>query len=93
MSAKDVIDIRKSLSAGKVVIGAEETVKNIKLGKVSKVYLGKNCPKDTQEDIERYSKTDEIECTVLNDSLDVVCKKPFSISVLSILSDNEKDKV
>ncbi len=94
MTSKDINEIRKSLDAKKVIVGVEETIKNIKLGRVSKVYLSKNCPKDIQNDMKRYSEIAKIECNVLNNSnLDVVCKKPFSISVLSILNDNEKNKV
>lgn len=91
MSAKDINDLKKSLTAKKVVIGKEETVKNIKHGKIGKVYLSNNVQKDVKNDIERYSKIAKIEFVVLdksNEELGIICKKPFSISVLSVL--NEK---
>ena len=81
-------DIKKALDAKKIVIGASETLKNIKLGKVSKVYVSNNCP--SQDDLENSSKIAKIDFTVLdksNEELGVLCKKPFSISVLSILKD------
>jgi large subunit ribosomal protein L30e len=84
----DINDIKKALDAKKVVIGSEETIKKIKLGKISKVYISSNCPENTKRDIERSSKIGKIDFVVLvknNEEIGVVCKKPFSISVLSIL--------
>ena len=93
MTLKDINEIKKSLDTKKLIIGANETIKNIKLGKVSIVYLSNNCHEDIKKDIERYSKIAKIDFSVLNKSseeLGVICKKPFSITVLSILSGNNK---
>ncbi len=86
--AKDVTaDIKKILKSKKLVIGTEKTLKNLKRGKASKVYETANSPERIKEDIKQYaklSKAELIELDVPNDELGVICKKPFSISVLSV---------
>lgn len=91
-TADVVADIRKALEEKKVVIGAGITIKNLKLGKVELVYLSQNCSKNAAEDIEHYAKVGNIKVMKLsypNDELGVLCKKPFSISVLSVLRGNK----
>ncbi len=81
-------EIKKIIKDKKLVIGTEQTIKNLKQGKIKKVYLSSNCPKKVKEDIVHYAKTFGSEVEVLdvrNDELGVACKKPFSISVLSLL--------
>ena len=82
-------DIKKSLDDGKCIMGAKEAIKNIKTGKVSKVFVSKDCPKEMLDDLTNYSNISKIELVVLDktkEDLGVLCKKPFSISVLSILN-------
>jgi len=82
-------EIKDASIKKKLVIGTDATIKKMKLGKIAKVYLSKNCPKDVQAGLEKYSKMANIEMIPLeksNEELGVVCKKPFSISVLGILS-------
>ncbi len=86
--ADAVSEIKKALKQGKVIIGTEKTIKNLKLGKVSKVFLTSNCPEEVKKDITYYSslaKADVVQLKQPNDELGVLCKKPFSISVLSFL--------
>lgn len=81
-------EIKKLIEAKSLVIGTEKTIKNIKLGKVEKVIVSSNCPDQIFEDISHYaemSKTETIKVSYPNEELGVICKKPFSISVLSIL--------
>jgi len=86
---KDIIsEIKKALKEGKAIIGTERTLKNLKLGKVSKIYLTSNCPEDVEEDVKYYSKLAKVEVVKLkqpNDELGAICKKPFSVSVLSVV--------
>ncbi len=80
-------DIKKLVKDKKVFIGLDETVKNLKLGKVSKVFLTSNCPADVRETIERYSKMAGAEIEQLeipNDELGIICRKHFFISVMSV---------
>ena len=82
-------DIKKLVAADNVVIGTDETIENLKLGKVQTVVVSSNCPESVVEDINHYAKLSEAEVVVTqypNEELGVICKKPFSISVLSITS-------
>ena len=85
--SNSISEIKKALKEEKAIIGTERTLKNLKLGKVSKVFLTSNCPASVKEDIKYYSKLAKVEVVQLkqpNDELGALCKKPFSISVLSI---------
>ena len=46
-------DIKKILKEGNIIIGTKEVMKNLKLGKLSKVFLSVNCQEDIKEDIAR----------------------------------------
>ncbi len=85
----DVIDeIRKIIKDQKAVVGTKEVIKNLKLGKITKVYVTTNCPEDVKEDIMHYadiSKAEVVQLKQPNDELGVLCKKPYSISVLGLV--------
>lgn len=83
-------DLRKMLTEekDKVIIGARRTLKMIKNGKVEKVFLAKNVPEDIKNDILYYSKIGNFEVEILNytnEEIGLLLKKPFKISVVSIL--------
>jgi len=81
-------EIRKALKEKKIIIGTENTLKNLKLGKVAKVFLTSNCPDNVKKNIKHYCKLAKVEAVQLkqpNDELGALCKKPFSISVLSVI--------
>ena len=84
---KDITAIRKLIKEKSAIIGMDETLKNLKLGKINKVYLSSNCSKEMVDKIDHYSKLSKIQVTRLkypNDELGMLCKKPFSISILSV---------
>lgn len=79
-------EIKKLIEGKKAVLGTKNTLKGLKLGKLSKVYITSNCPANVRKDIEHYSRLAKIpvvEMSYPNDELGVLCKKPYSISVLS----------
>ena len=81
-------DIKKYLKNGNILIGTNNVIKNLKLGKLKKVYLTSNCPSDVKEDIEYYAslqKLDVVQLQIPNNALGTICKKPFSISVLGVI--------
>ncbi len=85
--AGEINEIRDAIKNKKIAIGTDITLKNLKLGKVDKVFVSKNCPKKVVDDIKYYAGLSKIKVVKLpyaNDELGVVCKKPFMISVLSI---------
>jgi large subunit ribosomal protein L30e len=84
----NVIDeIRKIIKEKKDVIGTDNVMKNLKVGKLSKVYLTSNCPEGVKEDVKHYaglSKTEVVQLSQPNDELGVVCKKLFAISMMGL---------
>ena len=84
----NVIEIQKSIESKKVVIGTERTIKLIKTGAASKVFLSSNCPEEILADVDYYQKISPFEVVKLkipNVELGAVCRKPFAISVLTII--------
>jgi len=87
------MEIKKLLRLGKVMLGTERTVKSLKLGAVEKVLLSSNCPANVEKNINYYASLSGAEMHKLsyaNDELGVICKKPFSISVLALLKGANK---
>jgi len=81
-------EIKKLIKSKNLVLGRERTIKNLKLGRVEKVILSSNCPENIVNSLSYYaklSKAETIKAKYPNDELGVICNKPFSISVLSIL--------
>jgi len=81
-------EIKKLIKAKNLAIGTERTIKNLKLGRVEKVIISSNCTDKVVDDLNYYAslnKTETMKVHYPNDELGVICKKPFSISVLSIL--------
>lgn len=84
---KDITEIKKLLNNPEMIVGTDETIKHLKKGNISRIFLCSNCSKQARADIEHYSRlsnTEIINLKQANDELGVVCKKPFSISVISI---------
>ena len=87
---KDLVEIKKLLKTKKLVIGTGITIKKLKAGKLAQVFVSSNCPDKINEDIEYYSKlggTNVVKLKISNDELGIVCKKPFSISVLGVVKE------
>ena len=81
-------EIKKNIGKEKMLIGKNQTIKNLKLGKVEKVFLASNCKPSDREDIEYYCKLNKTPLAILsipNDELSIVCKKQFAISVICLL--------
>lgn len=81
-------EIKKLIKAKGIAIGLERTIKGLRLGKVDTVIISSNCPEKVVRDLDYYAgmgKAETIKVSFTNEELGVVCKKPFSISVLSIL--------
>ncbi|MFH0978434.1 MAG: ribosomal L7Ae/L30e/S12e/Gadd45 family protein [Candidatus Woesearchaeota archaeon] len=88
--ARKETDIKKELqllmSTKKAVIGTDRAIKGIKLGTIKKVYVSSNCPERTRKSLQYYCSIGKVACEELgfaSTDLGVICKKPFSISVLS----------
>ncbi len=83
-----ILNLRKELKTKKIVFGTERTIKLLKNRKIEKIYVSSNCPKTVKDDLVHYTKLSNItleELSETNEDLGVICKKPFLVSVLSIL--------
>ncbi|HLD05821.1 MAG TPA: ribosomal L7Ae/L30e/S12e/Gadd45 family protein [Candidatus Nanoarchaeia archaeon] len=81
-------DFNQLINSGKAIIGTERTLKELKLGKLAKVYVTNNCPPDLKENVQRQAmlaKTEIEQLEIPNQELGTLCKKPFSISLLGQL--------
>ena len=81
-------EIKKMLKSGNMIIGTERTVKSLRLGKVEKILVSSNCPARVENNINYYAGLSGAEVHKLdypNDELGIICKKPFSISVLALV--------
>jgi large subunit ribosomal protein L30e len=92
MAKKKVSDvalqIRKLMDAGKLVIGTGRSLKMLRAGRLSDVFLASNCTSMTEETFNKYCALAGVEVkklSVPSDELGIVCKKPFAISVLGVL--------
>jgi large subunit ribosomal protein L30e len=75
------------VKTGKVLFGAENSIKSAKRGKIKLIIVAANCPNNTREEIEYYSKLSNIPVIRYKGSnidLGLVCGKPFSVSALSL---------
>lgn len=81
-------EIKKMLKSDNLIIGTERTLKSLKIGKVERVILSSNCPPDVESDMNHYAGISGVEISKIdypNEELGIMCKKPFSISVLALL--------
>lgn len=69
----------------KLVFGTERNLKLLKNERLKTVYIASNCIENIREEIKRCKgKAEVVELDAANDELRVVCKKPFSISVIGL---------
>lgn len=81
-------EIRESMKKKQLVIGRDKVIKGLKSNKIRKVFLSSNCPEYNNKEIGRYaqfSSVEVVDAKKTNLDLGVLCKKPFSISVLGLL--------
>ena len=79
--------LAKDLKSKKIIIGKDRVIKSLRAGKLSKIYISLNCKDNIKSDISHYSKLGDVEVISLkvsNEELGILCKKPFSISVLGL---------
>ena len=77
-------ELKDAIKEKKVVIGTERTIKELKRGKPTKVFIAKNCPEILKKQVRHYCKLSKIELAELeesNEEMGTLCKKPFSINL------------
>lgn len=78
-------DLRKALRETTITFGTESTLKRLRNSKAKRVFIASNCPENIKKKLEYYIKIGKVELVKLDipsDEIGLVCKKPFSISVL-----------
>ena len=84
----EVDEIKKLIGSKNLIVGTGRTLKYLKSGKISRVYVSSNCPDGIRADLKYYgelSATPILELDQTNEELGTICKKPFFISVLSVI--------
>lgn len=84
-----VSEVKKLMSASKLVLGSDETVKLLRQGKLVRVFISTNCSPQMKSDLERACGIAEIDVVELNqtsEEIGVLCKKPFAVSVVGVLA-------
>jgi len=87
-----IVDIKKLLDKGKLVFGADRTLKSLRKGLLEQVFLASNTKEELKESIEKYAGMGKVKIETLkipNDELGTACKKPFSISVIGVLKQDD----
>ena len=77
-------DLKKALKDNKLILGADRTLKLLKNGKVTKIFLSSNCAPEIKENINHLAKISNVNVTELKETkeeLGSICKKTFSISI------------
>ena len=80
-------EVRKLAASGKLAIGTELSLKGLKSGAISKIFVSKNCPDRIKQDISHLAGIGKIEVEMLevtNEELGVACKKQFAVSVAGL---------
>ena len=78
-------DLKKKLGEGKVIIGADRVLKELKKGTLKRVFLAANCRDDIKKDVKYYAellKVNVEDVPASNEELGVLCKKNFFVSVV-----------
>ncbi|MBI2144141.1 ribosomal L7Ae/L30e/S12e/Gadd45 family protein [Candidatus Woesearchaeota archaeon] len=81
-------ELRKSVQGGKLVLGTDETVKLLKLGKLARVFVASNCMEKVKAGLMQACEAqgcEILDIAVPNDELGILCKKPFPVAVVGIL--------
>ena len=93
-----MIDVEKAIGTavktGKVVLGANEAVKNAQSGKAKLIVIAANCPAEIRGDIEYYGKLSSVDVVVYKGTsidLGMACKKPFMVSALTVKEPGDSD--
>lgn len=77
---KDLLD-----NSEKLIFGAERSLKLLKNDRLKAIYVASNCMDAVRDGIKHYEKEVEIvELDATNNEIGVVCKKPFSVSVIGL---------
>ncbi len=85
-------ELKTALRTGKVVLGAKQTIKHLKLGTAKAAIVATKAPPIVRRDVLYYARLSDIPVYVFPGSsreLGVLCAKPFVVSALAILDEGD----
>jgi len=74
----------KEIEEQRALYGSRTAIKQLKKGNAEKIYIAKDCPKEIEEKLIALN-ANLIKLELTKEMLKELCKKPFDISVISIL--------
>ncbi len=86
--------IATTVKTGKVMFGANNAVKNAKMGRGKLIVVASNCPSNVVEDVTYYAKLSSIPVVIYKGSsidLGMRCGKPFMVSALTVREPGDSD--
>ena len=81
-------ELKKLVGDKKLIIGTDRTMKELTKGGLKEIFLSSNCSKETKENIETHAGMFKVKVStvdITNDDMGVLVKKPFAVSVVSLL--------
>ena len=80
-----VSELKKAVEEKRIILGKDRTIKKLRRGDITKIFLASNCSNDDEEEIKHLAKIANVKVEKLkkpNEEVGLLCKKIFSISVL-----------
>ncbi|MCW1296489.1 MAG: ribosomal L7Ae/L30e/S12e/Gadd45 family protein [Candidatus Parvarchaeota archaeon] len=87
-------EIKKALESKELIIGKEKSMEALKKGIVKKIIFANNCMQNVKDeiiDLARINNCEFEEFNGTNMELGILCKKPFSISVIAIIKGEKSE--
>ncbi len=76
-------EIRRLSETGKLTYGSEKTMKEVRSGKITKVFMSSTPNPKAKKFFERH-KIEVTSSKVSSKDLGIACKKPFPISIVGV---------
>jgi len=93
-----MIDIDRAIATtaktGKVMFGANNALRNAKLGRGKLIVVASNCPRSIVDDVTYYAKLSGIPVVIYKGSsidLSMRCGRPFMVSALTVREPGDSD--
>jgi large subunit ribosomal protein L30e len=83
--------LRTAIDNGKVFLGARETARALKKGRVKLVIIAKNCRNTYVSEFNKYPKVPKYQFNGSNMELGSACGKPFPISSIAIIESGDSN--
>ena len=88
--ARHLHDLKSLFERKRLYLGLSRTVKALKAGRIAKVYMASNTPKEVKSDLTYYGMLSGAEIVLLeqpNKELGIAVRKPFPISVIGVVKE------